>query len=290
MKFLSAFTLSLAFGIGVEAFIPNAGCFSTTSTCLEMHRLVLVRHGESTWNDENRFTGWYDCPLSEKGIEEAHDGAKLLYEAGYSFDIAYTSTLQRAIKTLWIILEEMNLMYIPIVNTYRLNERHYGALQGLNKQETVDKHGKDQVLVWRRSYDIPPPELDESSEYYPGNDPMYAGVPKNDLPKTESLKLTEDRFLIEWDEKIVPLIKSGKKIIIAAHGNTLRALVKHLDGISKDDITGLNIPTGVPLIYELDEEMKPIPQDDAIAPLTGMYLGDLDKVRERIGAVAAQTK
>lgn len=264
---------------------------AATSSCLNMkYTLVLVRHGESTWNDENRFTGWYDCPLSEKGLKEAHDGAKLLKDAGYTFDIAYTSTLQRAIKTLWVILEEMHLMYIPIVNTYRLNERHYGALQGLNKQETVDKHGKDQVLVWRRSYDIPPPELDESSEYYPGNDPMYADIPKEDLPKTESLKLTEDRFLVEWDEKLVPLIKSGKKVIIAAHGNTLRALVKHLDGISKDDITGLNIPTGVPLVYELDEDMKPIAQDDAIAPLTGKYLGDLDSVRERIGAVAAQTK
>jgi len=264
---------------------------AATSSCLEMkYTVVLVRHGESTWNDENRFTGWYDCPLSEKGLKEAHDGAKLLKEAGYSFDVAYTSTLQRAIKTLWVILEEMHLMYIPIINTYRLNERHYGALQGLNKQETVDKHGKDQVLIWRRSYDIPPPELDESSEYYPGNDPMYADVPKEELPKTESLKLTEERFLVEWDDKLVPLIKSGKKVIIAAHGNTLRALVKHLDGISKDDITGLNIPTGVPLVYELDEDMKPIAQDDAIAPLNGKYLGDLDKVRERIGAVAAQTK
>jgi len=271
--------------------LSNGLSRSVTSSCLEMkYTIVLVRHGESTWNDENRFTGWYDCPLSEKGVKEAHDGANLLREAGYSFDVAYTSTLQRAIKTLWIILEEMSLMYIPIVNTYRLNERHYGALQGLNKQETVDKHGKDQVLIWRRSYDIPPPELDESSEYYPGNDPMYADVPKEDLPKTESLKLTEDRFLVEWDKKLVPLIKSGKKVIIAAHGNTLRALVKHLDGISKDDITGLNIPTGVPLVYELDEDMKPIAQDDAIAPLTGKYLGDLDKVRERIGAVAAQTK
>jgi len=273
------------------AKLSNGLSKSATSSCLEMkYTLVLVRHGESTWNDENRFTGWYDCPLSEKGLKEAHDGAKLLKEEGYNFDVAYTSTLQRAIKTLWIILEEMHLMYIPIVNTYRLNERHYGGLQGLNKQETVDKHGKDQVLIWRRSYDIPPPELDESSEYYPGNDPMYANVPKEDLPKTESLKLTEERFLVEWDDKLVPLIKSGKKVIIAAHGNTLRALVKHLDGISKDDITGLNIPTGVPLVYELDEDMKPIPQDDAIAPLTGKYLGDLDKVRERIGAVAAQTK
>merc|ERR1711957_322825 len=262
-----------------------------SSTCLEMkYTLVLVRHGESTWNDENRFTGWYDCPLSESGLKEAQAGAELLKNEGFTFDVAYTSTLKRAIKTLWIILEENNLMYIPIINTWRLNERHYGALQGLNKQQTVDKHGKEQVLVWRRSYDIPPPALDESSEYYPGNDAMYANVPKDELPKTESLKLTEDRFLVEWDGKLVPLIKSGKKVIIAAHGNTLRALVKHLDGISKDDITGLNIPTGVPLVYELDEDMKPIAQDDAIAPLTGRYLGDLDKVRERIGAVAAQTK
>jgi 2,3-bisphosphoglycerate-dependent phosphoglycerate mutase len=163
-------------------------------------------------------------------------------------------------------------------------------LQGLNKQQTVDKHGKEQVLIWRRSYDIPPPALDESSEYYPGNDPMYADVPKEDLPLTESLKLTEDRFLVEWNEKMVPLIKSGKKVIIAAHGNTLRALVKHLDGISSEEITGLNIPTGVPLVYELDENMKPIPNKDAIGPLTGLYLGSLEEVRERIGAVAAQTK
>mmetsp|Transcript_421 Transcript_421/g.851 ORF Transcript_421/g.851 Transcript_421/m.851 type:complete len:297 (+) Transcript_421:73-963(+) len=292
LHFLSMLSVASAFGpsfLGTK--LSNGLSRSATSSCLDMkYTLVLVRHGESTWNDENRFTGWYDCPLSEKGLKEAHDGALLLKEAGYSFDVAYTSTLQRAIKTLWIILEEMHLMYIPIVNTYRLNERHYGGLQGLNKQETVDKHGKDQVLIWRRSYDIPPPELDEDSEHYPGNDPMYANVPKEDLPKTESLKLTEDRFLVEWDDKLVPLIKSGKKVIIAAHGNTLRALVKHLDGISKDDITGLNIPTGVPLVYELDEEMKPIAQGDAIAPLTGKYLGDLDKVRERIGAVAAQTK
>jgi 2,3-bisphosphoglycerate-dependent phosphoglycerate mutase len=181
-------------------------------------------------------------------------------------------------------------MYIPIVNTWRLNERHYGALQGLNKQETVDKHGKDQVLVWRRSYDIPPPPLDESSVYYPGNDPMYADVPKKDLPLTESLKLTEDRFLVEWENVIGPKIKEGKKVIIAAHGNTLRALVKHLDGISSDEITGLNIPTGVPLIYELDEDLKPIPHPDGIAPLTGRYLGNLEEVKQRIGAVASQTK
>mmetsp|Transcript_26787 Transcript_26787/g.34924 ORF Transcript_26787/g.34924 Transcript_26787/m.34924 type:complete len:311 (+) Transcript_26787:3-935(+) len=262
-----------------------------TKSCLDMkYTLVLVRHGESTWNNENRFTGWYDCPLSEKGEGEALAGGKLLQEAGYTFDIAYTSTLKRAIKTLWIVLEQLDLMYIPIVNTWRLNERHYGALQGLNKQETVDKHGKDQVLVWRRSYDIPPPPLDEEDEMYPGKDPRYQDVAKDDLPLTESLKLTEDRFMPDWENVLAPEIKSGKKVLIAAHGNTLRALVKHLDGISSEDITGLNIPTGVPLVYELDEDLKPIPHADAIAPLQGHYLGDLDDVRNRIGAVMAQTK
>jgi 2,3-bisphosphoglycerate-dependent phosphoglycerate mutase len=255
------------------------------------YTLVLVRHGESTWNDENKFTGWVDCPLSTKGEQEAVSGGKLLKEAGYSFDKCYTSTLKRAIKTLWLILEQLDLMYIPIVNLWRLNERHYGGLQGLNKQETVDKYGKDQVLIWRRSYDIPPPDIDEDSEYYPGNDPMYKDVPKEDLPKAESLKLTEKRFMSDWENVLVPEIKSGKKILIAAHGNTLRALVKYLDGISEDEITGLNIPTGVPLIYELDEEtMKPIHHPDAIAPLSGRYLGDQEAVRQRIGAVMAQTK
>lgn len=262
---------------------------SSSSLCMK-YTLVLVRHGESTWNKENLFTGWADCPLSEKGMGEALAGGKLLKEEGFTFDVAYTSTLQRAIKTLWVILEEMDLMYIPIVNTWRLNERHYGALQGLNKQETVDKYGKDQVLIWRRSYDIPPPELEEDSEHYPGNDVRYNNVAKEDLPKAESLKLTEDRFMVDWHDTLVPEIKSGKKIIIAAHGNTLRALVKHLDGISSEDITGLNIPTGVPLIYELDEDMKPIKQDDAIAPLQGRYLGDQEEVKARIGAVVAQTK
>mmetsp|Transcript_9741 Transcript_9741/g.11355 ORF Transcript_9741/g.11355 Transcript_9741/m.11355 type:complete len:312 (-) Transcript_9741:326-1261(-) len=261
----------------------------SSSLCMK-YTLVLVRHGESTWNKENLFTGWADCPLSEKGIEEATAGGKLLKEGGYEFDVAYTSTLKRAIKTLWIVLEQMDLMYIPIVNTWRLNERHYGALQGLNKQETVDKYGKDQVLVWRRSYDIPPPDLDESSEHYPGNDPRYTNVDKADLPFAESLKLTEERFMVDWHNTLIPEIKSGKKILIAAHGNTLRALVKHLDNISEDEITGLNIPTGVPLVYELDEDMKPIPNADAIAPLQGKYLGDLDEVKARIGAVVAQTK
>lgn len=261
----------------------------SSSLCMK-YTVVLVRHGESTWNKENLFTGWADCPLSEKGIVEATAGGDLLKEGGFDFDVAYTSTLKRAIKTLWIILEQMDLMYIPIVNTWRLNERHYGALQGLNKQETVDKYGKDQVLIWRRSYDIPPPDLDESSEHYPGNDPRYADVPKEDLPFAESLKLTEERFMVDWHNTLVPEIKSGKKILIAAHGNTLRALVKHLDNISEDDITGLNIPTGVPLVYELDEDMKPIANADAIAPLQGKYLGNLDEVKARIGAVVAQTK
>lgn len=261
----------------------------SSSLCMK-YTLVLVRHGESTWNKENLFTGWADCPLSEKGVVEATAGGDLLKEGGFDFDVAYTSTLKRAIKTLWIILEQMDLMYIPIVNTWRLNERHYGALQGLNKQETVDKYGKDQVLIWRRSYDIPPPDLDESSEHYPGNDPRYTNVPKEDLPFAESLKLTEARFMVDWHNTLVPEIKSGKKILIAAHGNTLRALVKHLDNISEDDITGLNIPTGVPLVYELDEDMKPIASADAIAPLQGKYLGNLDEVKARIGAVVAQTK
>jgi len=223
-------------------------------------------------------------------LSEASEGGKLLKEGGYTFDMAYTSVLKRAIKTLWIVLEELDLMYIPIVNTWRLNERHYGGLQGLNKQETVDKHGKDQVLIWRRSYDIPPPECDESSEWYPGNDPRYANVDKADLPTTESLKLTGERFMPIWENEIGPAIKSGKKVIIAAHGNTLRALVKHLDNISEDEITGLNIPTGVPLVYELDDDLNVIANEKGIAPLQGLYLGDLDDVRARIEGVANQTK
>jgi len=282
--------------VGVSsAFAPTTpitrhASVSYSSTELDAHKLVLVRHGESTWNDLNIFTGWADADLNEKGKGEALAGGKLLKEGGFTFDVAYTSVLKRAIKTLWIILEEMDLMYIPIVNTWRLNERHYGGLQGLNKQETVDKHGKDQVLVWRRSYDIPPPECDESSEHYPGNDPRYANVDKADLPKTESLKLTEDRFMPVWENEIAPAIKSGKKVLIAAHGNTLRALVKHLDGISPEVIAELNIPTGVPLVYELDDDLNVIPNKNGIAPLRGMYLGDLDDVRNRIGAVLAQTK
>lgn len=284
-------TPSRTFGQRVRRVFCGPRNSSRGSSSLSMkYTLVLVRHGESVWNRENLFTGWADCPLSEKGLEEASAGGKLLKEEGFEFDIAYTSTLKRAIKTLWIILEEMDLMHLPIVNSWRLNERHYGALQGLNKQETVDKFGMDQVMVWRRSYDIPPPELDEGNEHYPGNDPRYADIDKADLPLSESLKLTGERFMVDWENVLVPQIKSGKRILIAAHGNTLRALVKHLDGISEDEITGLNIPTGVPLVYELDEDLKVIPSADAIAPLQGRYLGNQDEVKARIGAVASQTK
>ena len=293
LVFLAAIGSTSAFVAPLSATRPTAPTYSSStpsSTILYSHKLVLVRHGESTWNDLNIFTGWADAALNEKGLGEAKQGGELLKEAGFTFDVAYTSVLKRAIKTLWIILEELDLMYIPIINTWRLNERHYGGLQGLNKQETVDKHGKDQVLIWRRSYDIPPPECDESSEYYPGNDPKYANVPKEDLPHTESLKLTGERFMPVWENEIGPAIKSGKKVIIAAHGNTLRALVKHLDGISEEEITGLNIPTGVPLVYELDDDLNVIPNKDAIAPLQGLYLGDLADVRARIEGVANQTK
>mmetsp|Transcript_2799 Transcript_2799/g.3347 ORF Transcript_2799/g.3347 Transcript_2799/m.3347 type:complete len:314 (-) Transcript_2799:96-1037(-) len=260
----------------------------SSSLCMK-YTLVLVRHGESTWNKENLFTGWADCPLSEKGIEEATAGGKLLKEGGYDFDIAYTSTLKRAIKTLWIVLEQMDLMYIPIVNTWRLNERHYGALQGLNKQETVDKYGKDQVLVWRRSYDIPPPVVDKSSPHHPSNDPRYAG---HEFPEefTESLATTLDRVLPYYESKVVPDLKDGKTVLIAAHGNSLRALVKHLDNIDEGTIAELNIPTGTPLVYELDEDMNVIPNETGMAPLRGRYLGDQEAIKARIEGVKNQTK
>jgi 2,3-bisphosphoglycerate-dependent phosphoglycerate mutase len=254
------------------------------------YTIVLVRHGESTWNQENRFTGWYDCPLSEKGHLEAKAAGKLIKENGYTFDIAYTSMLQRAIRTLWYSLEELNLMYIPINNRWQLNERHYGGLQGLNKQETADKHGMEKVMTWRRSYDIPPPECDLSSEHCPANDPKYANNKEAAAIRTESLSTTLDRVLPLWNNEIVPTIKSGKKLIIAAHGNSLRALVKHLDNIPEEDIPGLNIPTGAPLVYELDENMKPIKHANAIAPLSGHYLGNQEDIRARIEGVKNQTK
>ena len=250
--------------------------------------LVLVRHGESTWNMENKFTGWYDCPLSEKGHKEAKEAGELLHREGFTFDVAFTSTLKRAIRTLWHSLEQTDRMYIPIHNAWELNERHYGALQGLDKQETVDKYGIDQVTIWRRSYDIPPPECDENSPHYPGNDPKYADAAFH--PKTESLKTTLDRVLPYWKETIAPIVKSGKNVIIAAHGNSLRALVKYLDNIPEDDIAELNIPTGAPLVYELDDDLKPIPHPDAIAPLQGRYLGNQAEIRARIEGVKNQTK
>ncbi len=246
-----------------------------------MYKVVLLRHGESQWNKENRFTGWTDVDLTEKGVAEAKEAGRLLKEGGYTFDVAYTSVLKRAIRTLWITQDEMDLMWIPVIRNWRLNERHYGALQGLNKAETAAKHGEDQVLVWRRSYSIPPPELEEDDDRYPGKDPRYADLSKEDVPKTESLELTVKRFLPYWKEEIGPAVKSGKKVLIAAHGNSLRALVKYLDDISDEEIVGLNIPTGVPLVYELDENLKPIKH---------YYLGDQEAIKAKMDAVAKQGK
>jgi 2,3-bisphosphoglycerate-dependent phosphoglycerate mutase len=246
-----------------------------------MYKLVLLRHGESTWNQENRFTGWTDVDLNEKGIAEARASGRILREEGFDFDIAFTSVLKRALRTLWLCLEEMDRLWIPVEKNWRLNERHYGALQGLNKAETAEKHGEEQVLVWRRSYDIPPPALEKTDERYPGNFPAYKDVDEADLPTTESLKLTVDRFLPYWFDTIAPTIKSGKKVLIAAHGNSLRALVKYLDNMSEEEIIKLNIPTGVPLVYELDEDLKPIRH---------YYLGDADEIAAKAAAVAAQGK
>lgn len=246
-----------------------------------MYKVVLIRHGESVWNKLNLFTGWTDVDLSEKGIQEAIDGGKILKEEGYTFDIAYTSVLKRAIKTLNIVLDEMDLDWIPVVKNWRLNERHYGALQGLNKAETAEKYGMDKVMEWRRSFDTPPPALEETDDRYPGKDPRYADLSKEELPLTESLKLTIDRFLPYWHEIIAPMIKSEKKVVVVAHGNSLRALVKYLDNISEEEIVSLNIPTGVPLVYELDENLKPI---------NNYYLGDQEKIQAAINSVAKQTE
>jgi 2,3-bisphosphoglycerate-dependent phosphoglycerate mutase len=223
-----------------------------------MYKVVLLRHGESTWNKENRFTGWTDVDLSEKGKEEAKKAGQVLKKEGYTFDIAYTSVLKRAIRTLWIVLDEMDLMWIPVVRNWRLNERHYGDLQGLNKAETAKKFGDEQVKIWRRSYDIQPPSLEKTDERYPGKDPRYSDLEEKDIPLTECLKDTVKRFVPYWENVIAPTVKSGKRVIIAAHGNSLRALVKYLDKISDEKIVGLNIPTGIPLVYELDENLKPI--------------------------------
>ncbi len=244
-----------------------------------MYKLVLIRHGESQWNKENRFTGWKDVDLSDKGKEEAAAAGKLLKAEGYSFDEAYTSVLKRAIRTLWIILDEMDLMWVPQTKSWLLNERHYGGLQGLDKAETAAKYGEEQVKIWRRSYDIPPPELDSSDERYLGNDPRYSAV--RPFPATECLKDTVARVVPYWQNEIAPKITSGKRLIVAAHGNSLRALVKHLDGIPDDEIVNLNIPTGVPLVYELDAQLNPI---------SSRYLGDAEAIKAEQEAVANQGK
>lgn len=244
-----------------------------------MPKLVLLRHGESIWNEENRFTGWTDVDLSKKGIHEAHAAGKLLKENGFTFDIAYTSLLKRAIRTLWLTLDEMDLMWIPVQHTWRLNERHYGALQGLNKAETAAKYGDAQVKIWRRSYAIQPPALDKNDPRNPANDPRYSNLMAGDIPLTECLKDTVNRFLPYWHDVIAPTIQSGKRVIIAAHGNSLRALVKYLDNISDYDIVEMNIPTGIPLVYELDDNLK---------PLDRKYLGDPDVIQKAMHSVANQ--
>ena len=244
-----------------------------------MHTLILLRHGESTWNKENRFTGWTDVDLSSGGTAGAHHAAQLLRDCGLSFDVAYTSVLKRAIRTLWIVMDDLDLLYVPVVKSWRLNERHYGALQGLNKKETVRKFGEEQVHAWRRAYGIRPPALKENDPRHPGHDPRYAGLDKKQLPGTESLKDTLERVLPFWHESIAPSIRAGRTVMIAAHGNSLRALVKYLDGISDDEISELNIPTGFPLVYELDDNLH---------PFRHYYPGDSDAVRKAEKKTAAQ--
>jgi 2,3-bisphosphoglycerate-dependent phosphoglycerate mutase len=246
-----------------------------------MIKLVLLRHGESAWNLENRFTGWTDVDLSPKGLEEAAEAARLLREGGYTFDVAYTSLLKRAIRTLWITLDGMDLMWLPVHRSWRLNERHYGALQGLNKAETAARYGDQQVLIWRRSYSDPPPPLDPADSRFPGHDRRYADLSPEELPRAESLKDTVARFLPYWHGTIVPDLRAGKRVLIAAHGNSLRALAKHLDGVSDEEIVGLNIPTGIPLVYELDDDLK---------PLRSYYLGDPEAARKAAETVAKQAQ
>ncbi len=244
-----------------------------------MLKLVLVRHGQSTWNLENRFTGWTDVDLSEQGVREAHEAASALIREGYTFDVAFTSVLKRAIRTLWILLDEMDLMWIPVHRSWRLNERHYGVLQGLNKKEMADKYGLDQVQVWRRGYDTPPGPLAESDPRHPCHDRRYADVPRDLLPATESLKTTLDRVLPYWHEAIVPQLRAGKRVLISAHGNSMRALVKYFDGVSDEAITELNIPTGIPLVYELDDNLK---------ARRHYYLGDEEAIKAATASVASQ--
>jgi 2,3-bisphosphoglycerate-dependent phosphoglycerate mutase len=246
-----------------------------------MHKIVLLRHGESIWNKENLFTGWTDVDLSEKGREEAAEAGRVLKQQGYGFDVAYTSVLKRAIRTLWITLDEMDLMWIPVIRDWRLNERHYGALQGLNKAETAAKYSEQQVKVWRRSYDIRPPALEESDPRYPGHDPRYKDLTRTQLPLTECLKDTVARFLPCWNDVIAPDVRSGRRVLITAHGNSLRALIKYLDNIPDTEIPEMNVPTGMPLVYELDDDLK---------PLNRYYLGDPEKVKAAMDAVAKQGK
>lgn len=246
-----------------------------------MFRVVLLRHGESIWNMENRFTGWTDVDLSERGMAEAHRAGQILKAEGYTFDIAFTSVLKRAIRTLWIVLDEMDLMWIPVRNSWRLNERHYGALQGLNKAETAAKYGEEQVLLWRRSYDVRPPALTEDDPRWPGRDPRYKELDPAEVPLTECLKDTVARFLPYWHDTLAPAIRSGKRVLVSAHGNSIRALVKYLDNISDEEIVELNIPTGVPLVYEFDADLKPIQH---------YYLGDPEEIRKAQEAVAQQGK
>jgi len=245
------------------------------------YKIVLLRHGESIWNKENRFTGWTDVDLSEQGIKEAKNAGKLLKSEGYVFDMAFTSVLKRAIRTLWVTLDELDMMWIPVERSWRLNERHYGALQGLNKAETAAKFGEEQVHIWRRSYDIQPPKLEKNDPRYPGIDPRYKNLKESELPLTECLKDTVARFVPYWEQRIAPLVKEGQKIIITAHGNSLRALVKYLDNVPEEEIVGLNIPTGTPLVYELDEKLKPI---------RNYYLGNADEIAKKAQAVANQGK
>lgn len=245
------------------------------------YKIVLLRHGESTWNQENRFTGWTDVDLTERGREEAREAGRLLGSLGYDFDLAHVSVLKRAIRTLWIALDEMDRMWLPVQHSWRLNERHYGGLQGLNKAETAAKYGEDQVLVWRRSYDTPPPALDRADERFPGLDPRYASLAAEELPLTECLKDTVARVVPYWEQVIAPQVRAGSRILIAAHGNSIRALVKYLDDISESEILKLNIPTAIPLVYELDEQLK---------PLRHYYLGDAAAIEAKIHAVAAQGK
>jgi 2,3-bisphosphoglycerate-dependent phosphoglycerate mutase len=246
-----------------------------------MHKLVLIRHGESVWNKENRFTGWTDVDLSDKGRAEARDAGRLLLDGGFMFDVAHVSVLKRAIRTLWIVLDDMDLMWLPVQYFWRLNERHYGALQGLNKSETAAKFGEAQVKIWRRAYDTPPPPLEKSDPRWPGHDPRYAKLKPDELPLTECLKDTVARFLPYWHQSLVPAVKSGQRVIVAAHGNSIRAMVKYLDNVSDADIVELNIPTGIPLVYELDANLKPI---------KNYYLGDPDAVAKAMHAVASQGK